>query len=77
MDRSDVTVCLAVVALNGGEVIDYGNGELLVIGADGRNVLLDDDARAAAMRDILDGRPDLAERNHLHGDLWRFEVTFP
>lgn len=70
--RHDVTVLLAVVALNGAEIIDHYDGEIHIISTDGTfSLLQDDDDRASAMRDLLDGRPDMVTGYGVH---WKFEV---
>lgn len=74
MDRHDVTALLAVVALNGAEIEPTGHGgELLIVSEDGMfSIIQDDGDRAAAMRDLLDGRPDVVTGYGVH---WRFEVA--
>lgn len=74
MDRYDVTVLLDIVGLNGTEIEPTGRGgELLIVSTDGMfSIIQDDDDRAAAMRDLLDGRPDMVTGYGVH---WKFEVT--
>ena len=73
MDRHNVTVLLAVVALNGGDLGPTGfGGELHIVSADGMfSIIQDDEDRASAMRDLLDGRPDMVAG---YGTHWKFEV---